>query len=430
MKNFICAFVYLLLATPCSAQIITVDDDGSADFNDIQQAIVSAVDGDIIKVQPGVYLGNINFYGKAVTVTSTDQNDPNIVASTVIDRREEFHSVRFDCGEDSNTALIGFTVRATNLAKYKGCGITCYYSSPLIKNNVVVQHETGILGESAYPTLLNNYIHDNSGSGIADCGGVVRDCIIENNGAYGLAYCDATITNCVISHNLETGLLFCDGSIKNCIISKNGEGLMGGSAQVKNCTIVYNTIGNGLHNCQGEIKNCIIAFNGKYGLNSCTGTTKYNDVWDNAWGNYAGGTLQGFGDIHADPLFESQDNYHLRSQAGRWDAGLKQWIIDDVTSPCIDAGDPNSDWAAELWPHGKRINMGAYGGTPQASMSLANLGNIADLNTDGFVHHADMTLLMGKWLCNSTLLPEDLDRNGIINFSDFAIIAENWLWKE
>jgi len=55
------------------------------------------------------------------------------------------------------------------------------------------------------------------------------------------------------------------------------------------------------------------------------------------------------------------------------------WISDESTSPCIDAGDPSSDWTAEPWPNGERINMGAYGGTNQASKS----GNIADLNIDG-----------------------------------------------
>ena len=63
-------------------------------------------------------------------------------------------------------------------------------------------------------------------------------------------------------------------------------------------------------------------------------------------------------------------DYHLKSQAGRWDVNSQSWVQDDVTSPCIDAGDQGSDWTAELRPHGECINMGAYGGTPQASMSF------------------------------------------------------------
>jgi len=103
-----------------------------------------------------------------------------------------------------------------------------------------------------------------------------------------------------------------------------------------------------------------------------------------------------------------------------------QWVLDDATSPCIDAGDPNSDWRGELWSHGNRINMGAYGGTPEASMSLSDAGNIADLNFDGVLCYRDMKLLTDKWLCQSLLMSEDLSRDGIVNFTDFSIFARIW----
>jgi hypothetical protein len=62
-------------------------------------------------------------------------------------------------------------------------------------------------------------------------------------------------------------------------------------------------------------------------------------------------------------------DYHLKSQAGRYDPNSAAWVLDDVTSPCIDAGDPNSDIGSEPNPHGGRVNMGAYGRTHQASKS-------------------------------------------------------------
>jgi len=71
-----------------------------------------------------------------------------------------------------------------------------------------------------------------------------------------------------------------------------------------------------------------------------------------------------------DDIFVPGD-YHLKSQAGRWDAISKTWVTDDTTSPCIDAGDPLALLGDELWPHGDCINMGAYGGTPEASLSYA-----------------------------------------------------------
>ena len=102
----------------------------------------------------------------------------------------------------------------------------------------------------------------------------------------------------------------------------------------------------------------------------------------------------------------------------------------DGTQTCIDAGDPNSDWTAELWPHGKRINVGGYGGMTEASMSLSDVGNIADLNNDDMVDLFDFAIFSNDWQAEDILLSEDLDRNGVVNFADFAIFADEWLWKQ
>jgi hypothetical protein len=123
-------------------------------------------------------------------------------------------------------------------------------------------------------------------------------------------------------------------------------------------------------------------------------------------------------------------DYHLRSETGRWDPNSQSWVKDSVTSPCIDAGNPNSDWTAELWPHGKRINMGAYGGTPEASMSLSNIGNVADLNHDEKVDFKDFALLAEYWAVEQVLLAEDLDLDGEVDINDIYVFAENWLWDK
>ena len=93
MKKTVAMFIWLLFAIACQARIITVDDDGPADFNNLQAAIDDANHGDVIEVQPGTYTGDgnsdIDFLGKAITVRSIDPNDPNIVAATIIDCNEE-----------------------------------------------------------------------------------------------------------------------------------------------------------------------------------------------------------------------------------------------------------------------------------------------------------------------------------------------------
>jgi predicted outer membrane repeat protein len=77
-------------------------------------------------------------------------------------------------------------------------------------------------------------------------------------------------------------------------------------------------------------------------------------------------------DTPADPNddFWVEGDYHLKSEVGRWDPVSKTWVEDDVKSPCINAGDPKSGSSGnEPQPNGGRINMGAYGGTIEASKS-------------------------------------------------------------
>ena len=119
-----------------------------------------------------------------------------------------------------------------------------------------------------------------------------------------------------------------------------------------------------------------------------------NVIWNNDgstmvinYSNIRGG-YDGVENINEDPLFANpgywdpngtpddpnddfwmDGDYHLKSEAGRWDPNSQSWVVDEETSPCIDAGDPDSPFGDEPMPNGDKINMGAYGGTPEASMS-------------------------------------------------------------
>ena len=82
------------------------------------------------------------------------------------------------------------------------------------------------------------------------------------------------------------------------------------------------------------------------------------------------------GNIKADPKFVDSQNadFHLKSQSGRYVPWTDTWVFTDrETSPCIDAGDPVDGPRAERVPNGGLINMGAYGGTPYASLSSGPL---------------------------------------------------------
>ncbi|NLH17155.1 MAG: hypothetical protein GX455_11305 [Phycisphaerae bacterium] len=121
-------------------------------------------------------------------------------------------------------------------------------------------------------------------------------------------------------------------------------------------------------------------------------------------------------------------DYHLKSQAGRWDPNSLTWVKDAVTSPCIDAGDPaNPGWMNELWPNGRRIDIGAYGGMAEASMSPNVIGLAADLNFDDAVDIADFAILSRAWMKNEPPLSADLTRDGRVDLDDLAAMAENWM---
>ncbi|MCK4624785.1 MAG: right-handed parallel beta-helix repeat-containing protein [Phycisphaerae bacterium] len=92
----------------------------------------------------------------------------------------------------------------------------------------------------------------------------------------------------------------------------------------------------------------------------------YCNYWNNGFD-----APSGTGNTSVDPLFvdPANGNYHLKSRAGRWDPKKKVFVKDTVTSPCIDAGDPKSKWKNESAPNGGRVNIGAYGNTPEASKS-------------------------------------------------------------
>jgi hypothetical protein len=105
-----------------------------------------------------------------------------------------------------------------------------------------------------------------------------------------------------------------------------------------------------------------------------------NLVYNNAGDDYVAVTPNS--SISADPLFADAVafDYHLKSKAGRWDGTT--WVVDEVHSPCIDAGSPTSDFANEPADNGGRVNIGLYGSTQYASKSVRQLA-ISDPASDG-----------------------------------------------
>ncbi|MBS4013270.1 MAG: T9SS type A sorting domain-containing protein [Bacteroidetes bacterium] len=91
-------------------------------------------------------------------------------------------------------------------------------------------------------------------------------------------------------------------------------------------------------------------------------------------GNMGDGNFTITNSFKADPLFADAENnnFHLKSKSGRWDPHYQAWMYDEVYSPGIDSGHPDSPFDKEPAPNGGRINLGCYGNTEYASKSYAN----------------------------------------------------------
>jgi parallel beta-helix repeat protein len=357
--------VWLLLAvfsTTAGAKTIYVDDDEPADFNNIQAAIDDSNDGDMVIVLDGTYRGTgnhlIHLRGKDITVCS--QNGP---AKCVIDCWPDVGFYIRD-GEGERSVVRGFTI--TRGQGEPAGGILTWGSSPTIINNVIKGNYGGAIDcyYGASPRIINNIIVGNGGSGHG--GGIY--CYGEGS--------SPLILNNTIADNYEgwhAGIDSTGGASPmsiNCILWNNSDNLVG-------CTATYSCIEDG-DKGEGNIHSIPMFVLPGHWDNAGTP----DDPWDDFW---------------------VDGDYHLKSQAGRWYVNEGRWTRDEVTSPCIDAGDPASPIGYEPFPNGGIINMGAYGGTAEASKSY-----------------------FGEPVCE-TIVAGDINGDCKVDFKDFAIMAFHWL---
>ncbi|MFH1613686.1 MAG: peptidylprolyl isomerase [Planctomycetota bacterium] len=282
----------------------------------------------------------------------------------------------------------------------------------------------GFSGPISSCSITNNYAQNNGG-GLNYCDGPITESRINGNRAGvsggGFYRCHGLMTNCLITGNIagqDGGAIYDSAAdITNCTVADN--------------SAVGN--GGGLNQCTGEILNSIIWANTaaaspqmygcsmpKYSCFPAAGGANENIAVDPCFVQPGSWDANGTAGDTADDFWIA-GNYHLKSQAGRPDPVdldhnnrvdlgdfaffAELWlktgpslradfnadgrvnaldlllflqsypdgdslVADDVTSMCIDAGHPGFDWTAEPQPNGHRINMGVYGRTPEASMSI------------------------------------------------------------
>ncbi len=270
----------------------------------IQSAIDASSDGDTILVSAGTYYENItvptnlHIIGEDKETTIIDGNQ----SGSVIVAYNSFNIEGFTIQNGNYTFGGGIRNGSDNNEGFANVNL----------KNLIFKNNYGNTGGAIYYYTSQNSVFDNI---------VVKDNSCSSSAVY-MAYNSSYFYNSEISYNGCSGIVsyYSNINLLNCTISENiGKGIINynGYPSLRNC-ILYG-------DSSGEIENygSLMA----YYSNIQAGSAQ--DYWF------------GEGCISELPMFVNQPegNYNLQP-----------------TSPCIDAGDPNS----ELDPDGTRADMGAY----------------------------------------------------------------------
>lgn len=213
MKRIILIVFTTLWIATVGAQVIHVP----ADQPTIQEAIEASADGDTVLVDEGTYVEQINFNGKAITVSSLFilDGDTSHISRTIIDGSQAPEGnasvVSFEGCIDTTSVLAGFTITG-------GKG-----STKLVGNNMVTS-AGGISIEIAGGKVINNIVRNNevitdgqvwavaAGIGVANLGEQYNS-VIRNNKFYD----NHTLSNAFsfgagISVHIEGGYLLIENN--------------------------------------------------------------------------------------------------------------------------------------------------------------------------------------------------------------------------
>jgi hypothetical protein len=185
-------------------EVIRVPDDHPT----IQLAINHASDGDTVLVAPDIYHEAIRFLGRAIVVGSwyLTTGNPAYADSTIIEGGGTLGPlVSFTSGEDSLSALTGFTLRDGRASE--GGGILCRESSPVITECIVRENEA---------------LYDGGGLMAREADPLIEDCRFESNestsrsgGGIAVRHGSPRILASVVVGNVaheEGGGIFCEDS--------------------------------------------------------------------------------------------------------------------------------------------------------------------------------------------------------------------------
>lgn len=249
----VCLLIVSVLSNTAAAQVTrVVDDDGQGTGVDcnaatpaltrVGDAIAASASGDTVLVCPGIYIENIGFGGKGITVRSIAGPQ-----TTILDGNAADAVVRFTFNETAAAVLEGFTIRNGFSSDLGGGGILISQASPVIRGNLILSNRacagSGIISHFGSPLIEGNTIAGNTQGG---CSGGT------GGGGIGIiGQSSATIRGNTIRDNVSGGdgggiSLFAAGTptIERNIITGNRAGEGGGISMVNksDATIAGNLI--------------------------------------------------------------------------------------------------------------------------------------------------------------------------------------------
>lgn len=290
-------------------------EDGTSEhpFDSIQEAIEAAGKGTKIVVGGGLYLERLDLQGKTVQVVAAWLVDPDVKQEPVVDGNGLGPVVTLGNDRDAACLVAGLRIRGGRAES--GAAILCKGGSPTIVNCVI----------------CGNMSSSEQGS------------IIECRDSH------AVFLNCTVSGNVtESG-----GAVILCV---------GSSTAVSN-SIVWDNLAQAVAVRSGA--DPVVIYSNIQGHLTGIGNMDTDPLFaePGTWLSWSE-----LDDSNTEYLWEDGD-YHLSSLRGHYCTVRDSWLAGQAHSGCIDAGDPRSDWTLEPSPNGARINLGAYGGTSQASLS-------------------------------------------------------------
>ena len=294
-----------------------------------------------------------------------------------------------------------------------------------VSRNVVYGNIVGI-SSNGEATIAENRVYNNSTMGIVTAGGapILRNVVYSNSVGIGVSNYTGTISNNVVYANSDASIFLSQGGnatvVNNTIVQTAGDGVrisnLSSGIRLRNNSIwaqggfAINVASDSQAGFQSDYNNLFASGSGSI--------ARWQNVTRPTMASWRATAFTDSNSLNNDPSFVSllgadgvlgfssttndgrDDDMHLRSQFGTFQGisfapvasatgtGTPAFLTSSgnpvafaITSKLVDRGAPTDSFAAEPTPNGGAINIGAYGGTNQASLSPAEYVTVT--NPDG-----------------------------------------------